>query len=754
MLALGGQTTHATLRLSVRIASAMFSTFDRILDKYGIRKVEVLGDAFFVVGGCPVQCDDHAERCANAAIEMLLHMPILRRFAGADINMRIGLHTGPVVAGVVGLRDPRYHLFGATPPYANAMESHGVPGRIHCSAETFAKLRDRQIERANAFVDHRRVVETGLPRAGVAAAIIRGRGIQTLEASSSQGRYPSVSLELLDEFTRWKKAAGSANLAPLQATRAGESAAATSRTAAGDQISHSSTPGTTPKGSRPSHPAPVAASHIVPETGEGSIRSQVQLWQGSTFMGWEIRGCMVQNGLLYADLPDVAEAVSEALSGPTANAVRPAPTAATPVPQGGGVFALQSKKLPQPPAASAHAAVGGGDKAAASAVDADDINLDIYVPADPGSKFFGPGAGFFAFEARPNIEIKGRGVQTTYFLSRAEPPFVPELAQSLAKLQRDLEEWQALHGKGPGPQPRRSASEPMSASSGPPPRLGQQHQLRVPPPVVTARVSEMETERQLHLKSARSNGQMSLGGSSVQSSPASLSGAPRRAEMKTPPLLMPSISLQRPPHIAMDVQDGGGRTPASSSSAAGYGRGRASIHGQASRASGLSAAVADAGLRGFDDPVCDNAECFPSDWNGGGASVARSILRAPPASSGGGSRAAGGAASGGGGGGDSRAYSGPTVPVAGAVGPSIVGTTPTPGSGRGGGGRRDTAAAPLQPLTLVPVPGQRGGAHQLVTTARADDFSASSVPAADPPAPVTRAPSSPPGVLSIQSFRV
>lgn len=82
--------------------------FDEVTIKYGLYKVEIIGDAYFVVGGCPEQCDDHAERCAAAALEMLDFMPLLREIANADISMRVGMHCGPTIAGVVGIKDPRY----------------------------------------------------------------------------------------------------------------------------------------------------------------------------------------------------------------------------------------------------------------------------------------------------------------------------------------------------------------------------------------------------------------------------------------------------------------------------------------------------------------------------------------------------------------------------------------------------------------------------------------------------------------------
>lgn len=121
----------------------MYSKFDMIATKYGIHKVEIIGDAYFSVAGCPATMPDHAERCAAAALEMLEYMPELRRLANADIRMRVGIHTGPLVAGVVGVKDPRYHLFGNTVNLAMAMESNGIPSKVHISSETYSWLERR-----------------------------------------------------------------------------------------------------------------------------------------------------------------------------------------------------------------------------------------------------------------------------------------------------------------------------------------------------------------------------------------------------------------------------------------------------------------------------------------------------------------------------------------------------------------------------------------------------------------------------------
>lgn len=91
-------------------------------------QVEIIGDAYFAVGGVPTEMEDHAERCAAAAVDMQAVMPLLSQMARADIQMRAGLHTGAVTAGVVGLMNPRYHLFGPTVARAARMEQMGAVG--------------------------------------------------------------------------------------------------------------------------------------------------------------------------------------------------------------------------------------------------------------------------------------------------------------------------------------------------------------------------------------------------------------------------------------------------------------------------------------------------------------------------------------------------------------------------------------------------------------------------------------------------
>ncbi|KAE9111123.1 hypothetical protein PF005_g11607 [Phytophthora fragariae] len=112
-----------------------------IADFFDNVTIEIIGDAYFVVGGCPIVTAYNALAVVTAATDMFAVLPLLRRNCGVpDLNIRIGVHSGPVLAGVVGSKDPRYHLFGEMVSIAHFLESSGVPGRIHISESTWASM--------------------------------------------------------------------------------------------------------------------------------------------------------------------------------------------------------------------------------------------------------------------------------------------------------------------------------------------------------------------------------------------------------------------------------------------------------------------------------------------------------------------------------------------------------------------------------------------------------------------------------------
>ncbi|XP_067207687.1 retinal guanylyl cyclase 2 isoform X2 [Linepithema humile] len=137
----------------VDLLNDLYTCFDDTINAYTVYKVETIGDAYMVVGGCPVRIPDHATQVATMALD-LLHQSgkfKLKHLPDTPLRLRIGLHTGPCCAGVVGLTMPRYCLFGDTVNTASRMESTGAPWRIHLSQAT----RDRLTQVGGYHIEYR-----------------------------------------------------------------------------------------------------------------------------------------------------------------------------------------------------------------------------------------------------------------------------------------------------------------------------------------------------------------------------------------------------------------------------------------------------------------------------------------------------------------------------------------------------------------------------------------------------------------------
>jgi len=126
----------------VRLLDNLFSEFDALAERHGLEKIKTIGDAYMVAGGLPVERPDHTQAIAEMALEM--NDCVGRRSAalGNGFALRIGIDSGPVVAGVIGRKKFIYDLWGDTVNTASRMESHGAPGRIHVTARVRDKLAD------------------------------------------------------------------------------------------------------------------------------------------------------------------------------------------------------------------------------------------------------------------------------------------------------------------------------------------------------------------------------------------------------------------------------------------------------------------------------------------------------------------------------------------------------------------------------------------------------------------------------------
>jgi class 3 adenylate cyclase len=126
----------------VGVLDEIFSAFDQLALQRGLEKIKTIGDAYMVAGGLPEPRADHVEAVAELALEMQAEFARLCESLGLGLAIRIGIDTGPVVAGVIGRHKFAYDLWGDTVNTASRMESHGVAGRIQVTDTTYRHLQD------------------------------------------------------------------------------------------------------------------------------------------------------------------------------------------------------------------------------------------------------------------------------------------------------------------------------------------------------------------------------------------------------------------------------------------------------------------------------------------------------------------------------------------------------------------------------------------------------------------------------------
>ena len=128
---------------TIDFLSKIFSAFDRLAAEHGVEKIKTIGDAYMVAAGIPEAQSDHADRIAALAPRMLDAVAAIAEATELKLQARIGIHTGPIVAGVIGTHKFVYDVWGDTVNTASRMESHSLPGRIQISAATRHALGDR-----------------------------------------------------------------------------------------------------------------------------------------------------------------------------------------------------------------------------------------------------------------------------------------------------------------------------------------------------------------------------------------------------------------------------------------------------------------------------------------------------------------------------------------------------------------------------------------------------------------------------------
>jgi class 3 adenylate cyclase/HAMP domain-containing protein len=167
----------------VTMLNELFSTFDRLAEQHGLEKIKTIGDAYMVVAGIPNPLPDHAAAITRMALDMIASVEAYGRRASPELTIRVGIHTGSVVAGVIGTKKFIYDLWGDTVNTASRMESHGVPGRVHVTEATRRLLGDRfeleklppmEVKGKGTMQTYLVIRQNDAPRAGPLAAVMTG----------------------------------------------------------------------------------------------------------------------------------------------------------------------------------------------------------------------------------------------------------------------------------------------------------------------------------------------------------------------------------------------------------------------------------------------------------------------------------------------------------------------------------------------------------------------------------------------------
>ena len=126
----------------ISILNDVFSSFDELASKYGLEKIKTIGDAYMVAGGIPVAMENHTEAVANMALAMQESISTFK-LDNIPLQTRVGFHTGPVIAGVIGRKKFSYDIWGDAVNIASRLESHGEAGKIQVSKDVYTTLKEK-----------------------------------------------------------------------------------------------------------------------------------------------------------------------------------------------------------------------------------------------------------------------------------------------------------------------------------------------------------------------------------------------------------------------------------------------------------------------------------------------------------------------------------------------------------------------------------------------------------------------------------
>jgi class 3 adenylate cyclase len=133
--------------------NSIFSEFDQLTEQYGLEKIKTIGDGYMVAAGLPISRDDHADVSLEMALAMQEVMTQFMQKTGNPLSLRIGIHTGSVVAGVIGTKKFSYDLWGDTVNTASRMEQQGLSNCIQITEATYQQLSQQHLFRERGMID-------------------------------------------------------------------------------------------------------------------------------------------------------------------------------------------------------------------------------------------------------------------------------------------------------------------------------------------------------------------------------------------------------------------------------------------------------------------------------------------------------------------------------------------------------------------------------------------------------------------------
>ncbi|KAK2580015.1 hypothetical protein KPH14_012304 [Odynerus spinipes] len=152
----------------VKILNELFARFDQLSERYEQLRIKILGDCYYCISGAPVERPDHAVLCVHMGLSMVEAIKYVQQTTNSPVDMRVGIHTGAVLAGVLGQRQWQFDVYSKDVELANKMESSGKAGRVHVSNVTLSFLND-EFEIEPAFGEKR---EETLQKAGIVTYFI------------------------------------------------------------------------------------------------------------------------------------------------------------------------------------------------------------------------------------------------------------------------------------------------------------------------------------------------------------------------------------------------------------------------------------------------------------------------------------------------------------------------------------------------------------------------------------------------------